>query len=134
MTDRSTIYAILAGAKARIADPANWCQEWHFYMKDGTPMLWSNLFEEEDGHALWPTNEQKVAAFAKVARCCLDGAILLQTGSETSQAYIDTDDILRTESKKLGFDSHVNANDMPVNGHANAMAILDASIAYAAQP
>ena len=132
MTDRSVIHAVLVNAKKQIEDPANWCQEWHYILHDGTPAFFSNLFEGLPN--LFPSPEQKAEVYKTVRCCCVDGALLLQTGSDGSQAYIDTKDILHTEAQRLfGAGDHVEVND-GADGHANSMKLLDAAIAYAAQP
>jgi hypothetical protein len=130
MTDRSTIHAILVAARKRIEDPANWCQEWHFYLADGTPAGWTDLFKESG--MLWPSAEERGALLSKVARCCADGAILLQTKSESSQAYVDAADIMKTEARRLYGLDYPDVNDSE-DGHAKILNVFDAAISWAAQ-
>jgi hypothetical protein len=127
MTDRSTIHAILVAARRRIEDPANWCQEWHFYLTDGTPTVWTDLFKESG--SLWPSAQEKSALLSKVARCCADGAILLQTKSESSQAYVDAADIMKTEAQRLYGADYPEVNDSE-DGHAKILKVFDAAIAW----
>lgn len=127
MTDRSTIHAILVAARKRIEDPANWCQEWHFYLGD-KPTGWTDLLSES--RSLWPSHDEKKQLLSKVTRCCADGAILMQTYSETSSGYNEACDVMRTEAERLYGLDYPNVNDSE-DGHAKIMKVFDAAIAWA---
>ncbi|SDK43338.1 DUF6197 family protein [Bradyrhizobium ottawaense] len=130
MTDRSTIHAILVAARKRIENPANWCQEWHFLFTDGTPWLWSSVITES-GYLL-PGPEQLAYVRTNVARCCADGAILLEVLNDQSQAYIEAEDIMRTEAQRLYGMTYSKVNDSE-DGHAKVLKVFDAAIAWASE-
>jgi hypothetical protein len=113
MTDRTTIHAILKGARDRIEDPANWCQGHHFILNDGEAKFVSGMFFGD---------------FKNVKACCSDGALVLQCGGDQSDAYREASNELAEATKEL-FDSsdYADVNDT-INGHQKMMKAFNHAI------
>jgi hypothetical protein len=117
MTDRAVIHAILKGARDRIQDPANWCQNQHFILNNGQAKSFS---------ATWFGDLKNVKA------CCADGALIIQCGGDQSGVYREASDALATATTQLFNDSdYADVNDSR-NGHAKIMKAFDHAIAWAA--
>jgi hypothetical protein len=115
MTDRTTIHAILVGARNRIQDPANWCQGKHFVLTNGEAKSYSRLFFGE---------------LKSVKACCADGALILQCGSDQSEAYREASDALATSTKELFDDSdYADVNDS-FGGHTRIMKAFANAISW----
>jgi len=113
MTDKTTIHAILIGARGRIQDPAQWCQNYHFVLNDGEAKFMSGMFFGD---------------LRNVKACCADGALILQCDGDQNEAYQESARELAESSKTL-FDEYdyTLVNDCE-NGHAKIMKAFDHAI------
>ncbi|BAR61923.1 hypothetical protein NK6_8776 [Bradyrhizobium diazoefficiens] len=117
MTDRSTIRCILEGMQKQLSDPARWCRHNHFQVLDESGVLQVKNFT-----GLW------FDEYTRISRCCLDGALLMQTKSDQTDAYITTADYLSKASDTL-FDEpdYVVMNDRS-DGYERANQIIAEAI------
>jgi hypothetical protein len=117
MTDRSTIHAILVGARNQIADPAKWCQHNHFHILQD-----NGVVEAVNMSSMWFDD------FKKVQRCCADGAVIMQTKGDQSDLYQQTVAVLAKASENLfGEPDFPSINDR-WDGHEKVLQVFDLSI------